>query len=86
MNSWNSEYPTKEKKRYVVKYKDYVLSNPYVADFVLYNSIVLEVKSATVIAEAHAAQALSYLAVSGLKLALVINFGERSLNWKRIVL
>lgn len=32
------------------------------------------------------AQALSYLAVSEMKLALLINFGERSLVWKRIVL
>lgn len=32
------------------------------------------------------AQALSYLAVAGLKLAIVINFGEKSLSWKRILL
>ena len=73
-------------RRFMVKYKDKVLRNPYVADFVVFNSIVIEVKSVPSIIDTHLAQALSYLAVSGMKLALVINFGERSLTWKRIVL
>ena len=64
-------------KKFVVKYKDEILRNPYVADFVVYDSIIIEVKSASTIIDAHLAQALSYLAVSGMKLALVINFGER---------
>lgn len=78
--------PYEREKKYLVKYKDKILRNPYVADFVVYNSIVLEIKSASIISEAYMAQALSYLAVAKLKLALVINFGERSLTWKRIVL
>ena len=73
-------------KKYTVKYKERMLRNPYVADFVVFNSIVLEIKSASAITQAHLAQSLSYLAVSGLKLALVINFGERSLNFKRVIL
>jgi GxxExxY protein len=73
-------------KKFVVKYKSKVLRNPYIADFIVYDSVVIEVKSASAIIDSHLAQALSYLAVSGMKLALVINFGERSLSWKRIVL
>lgn len=73
-------------KKFLVKYKDKILRNPYIADFVVYDSIILEIKSVTAIVDTHLAQALSYLAVSGMKLALVINFGERSLTWKRIVL
>ena len=52
-------------KRYMVKYKDKILKNPYVADFVVFNSIVIEVKSTPVIIDSHLAQGLSYLAVSG---------------------
>ena len=78
--------PYEREKKYSVKYKDYILRNPYLADYVVFDSIILEIKSAAAIIEPHTAQALSYLAVSGLKLALVINFGERSLTWKRIVL
>lgn len=78
--------PFEREKRFIVKYKDKILKNPYYADYLVYNSIIVEVKSVTTITEAHVAQALSYLAVSGLKLALLINFGERSLTWKRVVL
>jgi GxxExxY protein len=73
-------------KRYAVKYKEKVLRNPYVADFIIDNAIIVEVKSVPAILDTHKAQALSYLAVSNLKLALLINFGERSLTYKRIVL
>ena len=73
-------------RRFLVKYKDKVLRNPYIADFVINNSIILEVKSVPALLEAHMAQSLSYLAVSGLKLALLINFGEKSLTHKRLVL
>ena len=78
--------PYEREKKFTVKYKDYVLRNPYISDYVVFDSIILEIKSTVCIAESHMAQALSYLAVSGLKLALVINFGERSLTWKRVVL
>ncbi len=73
-------------KRYIVKYKNQILRNPYLADFIVFDSIVIEVKSCSAIIETHLAQALSYLSVSGLKLALVINFGEKSLTWKRLIL
>lgn len=73
-------------RRFIVKYKNQILRNPYIADFVVYDSIVLEIKSTSAIIDSHLAQAISYLAVSGMKLALVINFRKRSLTWKRIVL
>jgi len=73
-------------KRFTVQYKGRQLRNPYVADFVIDDRIILEIKSSSAIIETHMAQALSYLAVAGLKLAIVINFGEKSLSWKRILL
>ena len=73
-------------KKFTVAYKGRILRNPYFADFVVYDKMILEIKSASVLTDAHIAQALSYLAVSEMKLALVINFGERSLTWKRVVL
>lgn len=78
--------PFAREKRFLVKYKGQVLRNPYIADFVVNDNIVLEIKSANSIIDVHLAQALSYLSVSGHKLAIVINFGERSLTWKRILL
>ena len=78
--------PYEREKKYTVKYKGKILRNPYLADFVVYDAIVLEVKSSTAIIDVHVAQAISYLSVSGMKLSLIINFRERSLTYKRIVL
>ena len=72
-------------KKFIVRYKDKILRNPYFADFIVFNSIILEIKSASSIIDTHIAQAISYLSISGMKLALVINFGEKSLNYKRVV-
>lgn len=72
-------------KRFSVKYKEKLLRNPYIADFLVFNCIIIEVKSVAAIIENHSYQTLSYLSVSKQKLGIVINFGEKSLTWKRIV-
>jgi len=77
--------PFEREKKFVVKYRNYQLPNPYYADFVVFDSIIVEVKSVSCLAEAHKAQILSYLAVSGFRLGLLINFGERSLTWQRLI-
>ena len=59
-------------KRFVVKYKGKTLRNPYSADFLVYDSIILEVKSTTSIIPTHLLQALSYLSVSEQKLTMII--------------
>ena len=60
--------PYEREKRYTVKYKGKILRSPYLADFVVYDAIVLEIKFTTAIIDAHVAQAISYLSVSGMKL------------------
>ena len=77
--------PFEREKRFVVKYKGKILGNPYAEDFLVFDSIVLEIKSVTSIIPAHVSQALSYLSVSQQKLGMVINYGEKSLVWKRVV-
>lgn len=81
----DNNIPYEREKRFSVKYKEKILRNPYAADFVVFDSIILEIKSVTVIIESHTYQTLSYLSVAQKKLAMVINFGEKSLTWKRIV-
>jgi GxxExxY protein len=53
-------------------------------DLVVENSVVVELKAATALAEVHRAQVLSYLKATGLEVGLILNFGERSLIWKRV--
>ena len=54
-------------------------------DVIVSNFVVVELKAVSAIGDAHLAQALSYLKASGLQLALILNFGEASLTWKRVV-
>jgi GxxExxY protein len=73
-------------KEYAVNYKGIFLSHKFYADFVVYDKIILEVKAISGIEEeAFIAQAINYLSMSQNKLALLINFGELKLNYKRIV-
>lgn len=77
---------TEREKEYKVKYKDIELEHAFYADFVVYNNIILEIKSAKSIDEIHIAQAINYLKVSSHKLALIVNFGEKSLSFQRVIL
>ncbi|MGB6268760.1 MAG: GxxExxY protein [Olleya sp.] len=75
----------KREKEYTVTYKDTVLSHKFYADFVIYNKIILEIKVAREIHDKHIAQCLNYLKVSNNKLAILANFKNQSLEYKRII-
>lgn len=73
-------------KKYEVFYKGNKLMHYYVADFVVEEAVILEVKAAAAISPLFIAQTINYLKVSGNKLGLLINFGEAKLGVKRLVL
>jgi GxxExxY protein len=81
-----AEIPYEREKEYIVKYKDVILHHRFYADFVVYDKIILEIKGVSGIPDEFIAQAINYLKVSGNRLALVVNFGELKLNYKRIAL
>ncbi|MBA7556331.1 hypothetical protein ES705_49033 [subsurface metagenome] len=82
----NANIPYEREKKYVVNYKGKALPHKFFADFVVFDKIILETKGISGIPEEHIAQTINYLKVSGNKLGLIVNFGELSLNYKRIVL
>ena len=57
----------------------------YYADILVENKIILEIKSAEKIIDAHRAQALHYLKATGLRLAIILNFGKEKLEYERMV-
>lgn len=71
-------------REYVVQYKDIVLPHKFYADFVVNNELIVELKSKAGVIEEHYAQVINYLAVSKLKIGLIMNFHERSLQYKRV--
>ena len=71
-------------KRLPVYYKG-VLIGEYEADFVIEDKIILEIKAVSKLQPRYGAQAHHYLAATGLRLAILLNFGARSLEYQRIV-
>ena len=78
--------PFEREKKYSVKYKEVILPHHFFADFVVFDKIILEIKGTKEIKDEYIAQSINYLKVSDNPLALIVNFGELRLNYKRIVL
>lgn len=78
--------PFQREVEYEVSYKGIILPHKFYADFVVFDKIILEIKAINQIADEHIAQAINYLKVSNNKLALLVNFGDFKLQYKRIVL
>ena len=55
---------------------DTVVVGDYVADLVVEDSVLVELKAAKALDDVHAAQCLNYLKATGLRLCLLINFGR----------
>lgn len=56
------------------------------ADFIVENKVLIELKALSAIEEVHWAQTLNYLRAYRIEIGLLINFGEKSLNFKRFIL
>ncbi len=82
----NNNIQYSREKIYDVNYKSIILPHKYHADFVVEDKIILEIKSVSKLTDEHIAQSINYLKVSGNKLAFLVNLGELSLTYKRIVL
>jgi GxxExxY protein len=67
-----------------VYYKSEILNARYRVDFVV-GSCLVELKSQPRIGEVETAQVLNYLKATGLKKALLLNFGRESLEYRRFV-
>ncbi|WP_304143161.1 MULTISPECIES: GxxExxY protein [Mesoflavibacter] len=78
--------PFEREKEYKVNYKNITLKHKFYADFVVFDKIILEIKSAENIHDKHISQCINYLKVSENKLAILANFHKDFLDHKRIVL
>ena len=69
-----------------VTYRGKPLDAVYRADFVCFNSVIVEVKAISDLIDAHSSQALNYLKATGLQRAMILNFGESRMKFRRVVL
>ncbi len=77
--------PFEREKLLSVYFQGKPLKKKFKADFVCFEKIIVELKSAGYIHNDNIAQAKNYLKSTGYQLGVLVNFGEKSLNYKRIL-
>ena len=76
--------PFSRQKRYEVRYKNENIGN-YIADIVIADKLLIELKALSALNREHEAQVMNYLKASGLRVGLLVNFGTSRIGMKRIV-
>ena len=73
-----------QQREYPVHYKGHFLGN-LIPDLIADGKVIADPKVVSAFTESHVAQMLGYLNITGLEVALLLNFKESTLRWKRIV-
>jgi GxxExxY protein len=77
--------PFLREARLPIRYKGQVLVTAYCADFICFDSIVVELKALARMSGTEEAQVINYLKATGYEVGLLLNFGTRSLEYRRFV-
>ena len=80
----NRNIPFEREKVFEINYKGTRLSHTYVADYVCFGNLIVELKAVDKLLDVHRSQVINYLHISNSPLALLINFGETSLKFERL--
>ena len=68
--------PFLSKPPQTLQYRGCTLVQTFSPDFLCYDKVILEIKTVSVLVDEHGAQVLNYLAATGCKLGLLVNFGH----------
>ena len=77
--------PYQREARLDIYYKGQLLKKHYEADFICYDKVIVELKALSALTSENESQLLNYLKATRLKVGLLINFGRKSLEHKRMV-
>ncbi len=77
--------PYEREKKLQIFYEDQPLKKYFKADFVCFNSIIVELKSNSFLSKNDKRQSLNYLKATRYQLGILANFGTPSLSYARIV-
>ena len=80
------EIPFRRELLFPVSYKGYRLHSQFRPDFICFDSVIVELEALTTLSSIDEAQLLNYLKVTGFHTGLLLNFGTRSLQQRRLVL
>jgi GxxExxY protein len=78
--------PFSREKNYEVTYKGSYSASLLLRGLCRLDKILFEAKAVEKLSDSHIKQVLNYLAVSKLRVALLVNFGGDALEWKRVIL
>ena len=81
----NNDIVFSREKKFKIEYKGLILPHAFFADFIVFNNIILEIKSTAFIINNFVAQTINYLKASGLRPGIIANFVEKSFTYKRVV-
>lgn len=77
--------PFEREKKLNIFYKDVKLQKEYYADFYCYDCVIVELKAQNELNGVHESQLLNYMKATNTIVGLLINFGQNSLEYKRMV-
>lgn len=77
--------PFVKEKKLILFYKGIQIEKFYIADFVCFDKIIVELKALSALTSTHDSIMINYLKATKLKVGLLANFGERSLKHKRLI-
>jgi len=78
--------PFKREVRLPIHYKGQLLAPIYCTDFICFDSVIVELKALAQMSGTEEAQVINYLKATGYEVGLLLNFGGRSLQHRRLVL
>ncbi|HSH92584.1 MAG TPA: GxxExxY protein [Roseimicrobium sp.] len=70
------EIPARAQVPLALNYKGKPLKQHYVADFICYDKVIVELKAVSKLTDEHRAQMQNYLHATGLRVGLLVNFGH----------
>jgi GxxExxY protein len=79
-----SGFLVEQQKRIQVRY-DGVVVGDYMADLLVQNAVLVELKAVKVLDNIHIAQCLNYLKATGFKVCLLLNFGTPKVQIRRLM-
>jgi GxxExxY protein len=77
--------PFERHKELPIYYDKSLLTKCFTADFVCFDKIILDLKFVKNNFDKEKVQVIQYLKATQFKLGFIINFGEKSLVWKRLI-
>ena len=81
----SQEIPSKSQPFVEIFYKGKLLEKKYQPDFICFDEVIVEIKALDQLSGTEESQILNYLKATRLEVGLLINFGSKSLEYKRFI-